>query len=60
MQVDKIRDAVDAAENFTAKSKEVLGQASHASYLLCNGKHAKILKQASTRLMQALTEMRRP
>ena len=60
MQVSKIKEAIDAAETFLGRAKEVLAQSQNASFLLCDGKHAKILKKQSTKVIQAMTEMRRP
>ena len=60
MQVAKIREAVEASKLFTKRAEEVLAQSQNASFLLCNGKHATILKKTSNKLMQALSEMRRP
>ena len=62
MQIDKIREAREAAENFIKRTDEVLEQASKShepKFILANGKHAKILKQASNRAILALQEMRR-
>lgn len=61
MQIEKIKQAVEAARFFTKRAEEVLAQAgSTTSFLLCNGKHAKILKQTSNKVIQAMQEMRRP
>ena len=61
MQVDKVREALEAAKNFVRNAEEVLSQTeSNTKFMLCDGKHAKILKRASNRAIQALTEMRRP
>lgn len=59
MQVEKIKEAIDAADTFIRRAKEVLVQAQDARFLLCDGKHAKILKKQSTKVIQAMTEMRR-
>lgn len=60
MQVQKIRDAVEVAREFIKRSEEVLLQSDTAKFLLCDGKQAKSLKKVSNRVIQAMTEMRRP
>jgi hypothetical protein len=62
MQVEKIREAIVAAENFAEKAKMVLeqtGNSHEAKFILHDGKHAKILKKASNWLKSSLEEMRR-
>lgn len=59
MQVEKIQSAIEAAETFIRRANEVLVQAREAKFLLCDGKHAKILKKQSTKVIQAMQEMRR-
>jgi hypothetical protein len=60
MRVDKICEALDLAKLFTKRAEEVLSQSQNAKFLLCDGKHAKLLKKSSTHLIRALTEMRKP
>jgi hypothetical protein len=60
MQVDKVREAAEIAKLFIKRAEEVIGQSHKAKFLLCDGKHAKLLKKTSTHLIRALTEMRRP
>ena len=60
MQVQKIKDAVDASRLFIKRAEEVLELSRNAKFLLYDGKHAGMLKKASTKVVQAMTEMRRP
>jgi len=61
MQVQKIREAIEASKLFTKRAEEILVQSgSTTNFLLCNGKHAKILKQTSNKVVQAMQELRRP
>ena len=60
MQVEKIQEALERTKNFVRAAEEVLEQIHHTKFLLCDGKHAKILKRASHHAIQALTELRRP
>jgi CDGSH-type Zn-finger protein len=61
MQVQKVREALEMTKQFQKRAEEVLSQAgSSTNFLLCDGRHAKILKKASMHAIQALTEMRRP
>jgi hypothetical protein len=61
MQVAKVREAIEAARLFAKRAEDILAQSgSTTSFLLCNGKHAKILKQTGNKVIQAMQEMRRP
>jgi hypothetical protein len=60
MQVEKVREAMELAKLFIKRAEEVIVQSQKAKFILCDGKHAKILKKSSTHLIRALTEMRRP
>jgi len=60
MQVLKVKAAVESARIFAKRAEEIIAQAENAKFLLCDGKHAKILKKLSTKVMMAMTEMRRP
>lgn len=61
MQVQKIREAITVARKFINNAEEILSHSgSTTSFLLCNGKDAKILKQLSNKAIQALQDMRRP
>jgi hypothetical protein len=61
VQVAKIREAIEVSKLFTKRAEEILAQSgSTTNFLLCNGKFAKILKQTSNKVMQAMQEMRRP
>jgi hypothetical protein len=63
MQVSKIKEAISLARQFARRAEEVLAQADAdqtTRFLLADGRHAKVLKKLSTKVMMALTEMRRP
>jgi hypothetical protein len=61
MQVAKIQLAILAARKFINVAEDVLQQSgSTTSFLLCNGKHAKTLKQLSNKVIQSMQDMRRP
>lgn len=61
MQVSKIQEAIDASKLFTKRAEEILQQSgSTTSFLLCDGKHAKILKKTAHKVIEAMQEMRRP
>lgn len=55
-----MKAAVESARTFAKRAEEIIAQAENAKFLLCDGKHAKILKKLSTKVMMAMTEMRRP
>jgi hypothetical protein len=61
MQVAKIREAIETAKTFVQRAEEVLAQSgSSTNFLLTDGRHAKILKKQSTKVITAMQEMRRP
>jgi hypothetical protein len=61
MQVAKIKEAILAARTFIQRAEEVLEQSgSSTNFLLTDGRHAKILKKQSTKVISAMQEMRRP
>ncbi len=61
MQIDKIREAIEVTKTFIHRAEEVLEQAgSTTTFILTDGKHAKILKKQSMRVINAMQEMRRP
>ena len=61
MQVAKIKEAIEVSKLFTKRAEEILTQSGTSTqFLLCNGKHAKILKQTSNKVIQVMQEMRRP
>lgn len=61
MQVSKIQEAIEVSKLFIKRAEEILQQSGPTTnFLLCNGKFAKILKQTSNKVIQAMQEMRRP
>lgn len=61
MQVAKIREAIEISRKFARQAEAILEQSgSTTSFLLCDGKMAKQLKQAGNKVILAIQEMRRP
>ncbi len=61
MQVAKVREAIAVAQTFVQRAEEVLQQAgSMTNFFLADGKHAKIMKKQSMKVINAMQEMRRP
>ena len=61
MQVAKIKEAVEVCKLFTKRAEEILSQSGTSTqFLLCNGKHAKILKKTAHKAIEAMSDMRRP
>lgn len=61
MQVAKVKEAIAVAQAFVQRAEEILQQAgSTTNFLLTDGKHAKIMKKQSMKVINAMQEMRRP